>query len=308
MEIVLVLSGHVFAHVSLENFYLERGDYIAINAGDPHFLQDAAIPVDNAIAHPTSVQSVGEMKPDTGDGDGDPVVAILHIDLGAYAKISPHLKFLLFTLESFDLARYKHQENHIRHMIVSMLCDEQNCEHSFQFMTLLVREYTSQNYYNRNAYMTEEKQHKYFEIVEIMARQYNEKDILSIVAKKMFYSKSYILHLFREIGTSSFVDMLAFYRIAAAEKLLLSTGMKLDEIADACGFSDVKYLIRDFRNWFNITPGRYRKVVKPLVLREADMRVFSTAKFLKEIKELGAIDREDQSLRFSVNPISLKSI
>jgi AraC-like DNA-binding protein len=308
MEIVMVLSGHVFAHVSLENFYLERGDYIAINAGDPHFLQDAAIPVDNAISNPTSVQAIGEMKPDTGEDANDPVVVILHIDLSAYAEISPHLKFLLFTLESFDLARYKHQENHIRNMIVRILCDKQTREHAFQLMTLLVSEYTSQNYYNRNAYMTEEKQHKYFKIVEIMSQQYREKDILSIVAKKMFYSKSYILHLFREIGTSSFVDMLTFYRIDAAEKLLLSTGMKLDEIADACGFSDVKYLIRDFRNWFNTTPGRYRKIMRPLVMREADMRIFPTGKFSEEIKALSKIDGEGKSLRFSVNPISMKSI
>lgn len=308
LEIVLVLSGHVFAHVSFENFYLERGDYIAINTGDPHFLQDAAIPIDNAIANPTSVLSIGEMKPDPDDGGDDPVVAILHIDLNAYAEISPHLEFLLFTLESFDLARYKHQEHHIRDMIVRMLCGKQAREHAVQLMALLVREYTSQNYYNRNASMTEEKQRKYFKIVEIMSRQYSEKDILSIVAKKMFYSKSYILHLFREIGTSSFVDMLTFYRIAAAERLLLSTDMKLDEIAGACGFSDVKYLIRDFRDWFNITPGRYRTIVKPLVQREADMRIFPPAKFSKEIKDLSKIDGEGRPLRFSVNPISLKSI
>jgi AraC-like DNA-binding protein/mannose-6-phosphate isomerase-like protein (cupin superfamily) len=308
MEIVLVLSGHVFAHVSFENFYLEKGDYIVINTGDPHFLQNTAIPTANAIANPTSVQSIGELKPDPDDGDDDPVVVILHIDLNAYAEISPHLKFLLFTLESFDLARYKHQENHIREMIVRILCGKPASEHVLQLMALLVSEYTSQNYYNRNAYMTEEKQRKYFEIIEIMARQYPERDVLSAVAKKMFYSKSYILHLFREIGTSSFTDILTFYRIAAAEKFLLSTDMKLDGIADACGFSDVKYLIRDFREWFNITPGQYRKVVKPLVLREADMRVLPLARFTKEIKALSTIDGEGRPLRFSVNPISLKSI
>jgi hypothetical protein len=102
--------------------------------------------------------------------------------------------------------------------------------------------------------------------------------------------------------------MLTFYRIAAAEKFLLSTDMKLDRIADACGFSDVKYLIRGFREWFNITPGQYRKVVKPLVLREADMRILPLARFTKEIKALSKIDGEGRPLRFSVNPISLKSI
>jgi AraC-like DNA-binding protein len=308
IEIALVLSGRVFAHVSFENFYLERGDYITINTGDPHFLQNAAIPTANAIANPTSVQSIGEVKPSSEDCGDDPIVVILHIDLNAYADVSPHLKFMLFTLESFDLARYKHQENHIRDMLVRMICGKQDHECARRLMTLLVSEYTSQSYYNRNAYMTKEKQLKYFNIIEIMARQYPEKDVLSIVAKKMFYSKSYILHLFKEIGTSSFADILTFYRIAAAEKLLLSSEMKLDGIADACGFSDVKYLIRDFRNWFNITPGQYRKVVKPLVMRKSDMRVFPVAKFVKEITSLSKIDGEGRPLRFSVNPISLKSI
>ncbi|MDR2162917.1 MAG: helix-turn-helix domain-containing protein [Clostridiales Family XIII bacterium] len=308
LEIVVVLSGYVFAHVSFENFYLEAGDYIAINSSDPHFLQNATIPVETAIANPTSVQSLGEVKPCCKDDETESIVVVLHIDLDAYADVSPHLKFLLFTLESFDLARYKHQENHIRRMIVRILCADRERECALPLMELLVREYTSQSYYNRNAYMTEEKQRKYFKIIEIMSKRYSEKDVLSTVAKNMFYSKSYILHLFKEIGTSSFPDILTFYRIAAAEKLLLSTDMKLDEMSTLCGFSDVKYLIRDFRKWFSITPGQYRKAVKPLVQREPDMRISPIEQFKRQIRAMTKIDGEDRPTRFSVNPISLKSI
>jgi AraC-like DNA-binding protein len=318
LEIAVVLSGRVFAHVSFENFYLDPGDYVAINAGDPHFLQDASIPIADAVADPTSV---GEVEDDTMEfggaggvsgasvaGGAEPVVAILHIDLRSYFDVSPHLKYVLFTLESFDLARDKHQENSISGMIADLMLGSHGRENALPLMELLVREYTSQNYYNRNANMTDEKQRKYFRFIEGMARQYAQRDVLSLIAEKEHYSKSYILHLFKDIGTTSFNDLLTYYRIAAAEKLLLSTDMKLDEIAAECGLSDVKYLIRDFRRWFNVTPGRYRKAMKDILARGANMTIHTASKHRKAISALKEIDGENKTLRFSINPISLKII
>ena len=49
------------------------------------------------------------------------------------------------------------------------------------------------------------------------------------------------------------------YRIEKAAGLLLSTEKKAGEIATACGFSDISYFTRRFREINGCTPLEYRK-------------------------------------------------
>jgi AraC-like DNA-binding protein len=48
-------------------------------------------------------------------------------------------------------------------------------------------------------------------------------------------------------------------RMALAEQMLLGSNASINEIAVACGFADVEYFSRTFKNIHGISPNRWRR-------------------------------------------------
>ena len=63
-----------------------------------------------------------------------------------------------------------------------------------------------------------------------------EEITLDIVARHIFVSKSYLSQMFREITGQSFSEYIACQRVVRARRLLLTTSLKVDQIAEQCGF------------------------------------------------------------------------
>lgn len=79
------------------------------------------------------------------------------------------------------------------------------------------------------------------------------------LAREMRVDRSTLLHAFkRERGCSPF-DVLQQLRIARVKQMLLTTEVKLSVIAEACGFTNEKYMIRIFRKITGFTPGNFRQ-------------------------------------------------
>ena len=72
-------------------------------------------------------------------------------------------------------------------------------------------------------------------------------------------SESECLRCFRAtIGTTP-IQYLKQYRIQQAARLLAETGQKVSDIAVSCGFQDMSYFTRAFREAMDCTPTQYRK-------------------------------------------------
>jgi len=71
-------------------------------------------------------------------------------------------------------------------------------------------------------------------------------------------SESECLRCFRTTIEMSPVQYLRQYRIQEAAKLLQTTDRKIAEIAFACGFRNVSYFTKTFREMKGCSPGRYR--------------------------------------------------
>jgi len=61
----------------------------------------------------------------------------------------------------------------------------------------------------------------------------------------------------RETDQSSF-DLLGGMRIARAKELLANPALRIHEIAEETGFSDVAHFSRSFKKITGYTPGEYR--------------------------------------------------
>lgn len=73
-------------------------------------------------------------------------------------------------------------------------------------------------------------------------------------------SVSRFIHLFKEECQVSFSEYLADRRMQEAELLLAETEMKINDVAEACGYHDQCYFGLVFRRRTGMSPGRYRKL------------------------------------------------
>lgn len=82
---------------------------------------------------------------------------------------------------------------------------------------------------------------------------------LTYLAKQLALSTSYLSSLFKRLYGQTFQEYMLTMRLERAKILLLSTHMKVYEIAGAVGFDDPNYLSASFKRKFRISPNQFRE-------------------------------------------------
>lgn len=96
-----------------------------------------------------------------------------------------------------------------------------------------------------------------------LARQYiinnfNKNISLKTVADEVFLSQNYLSELFRKEMGEGFYDFLSKYRIKKAKEILLTTNLKVYEIAQMVGYNDSITFGRAFKKMTGTTPNNFR--------------------------------------------------
>ena len=81
---------------------------------------------------------------------------------------------------------------------------------------------------------------------------------LGEVADHVYVSQWHLSKLLNRETDQSFFDLLGGMRIAKAKKLLADPSLRIHEIAEMAGFSDVAHFSRSFKKLTGATPGEYR--------------------------------------------------
>lgn len=81
---------------------------------------------------------------------------------------------------------------------------------------------------------------------------------LNEVADHVYVSQWHLSKLLNRETGQSFFDLLGSLRIGKAKELLENSSMRIHEIAEATGFSDVAHFSRSFKRIVGCTPGEYR--------------------------------------------------
>jgi AraC-like DNA-binding protein len=294
LEVLILLSGSAHVKVSFEEFDMKEGDYILVNTGDSHSI----------YATDTKCEA-----------------ASLYFNMANYREHIPYLDYVLFAMESFDLVKYKNETQPLRRMIANVLlnlarkqsapqnslfCD--NLKRSAEeLLWIFVNDYDMRNYYNRNWNAGYHKTEKYYKIMKYLYDHYEMKNLMDYIAKNEFYSKSYITHLFKQIGASSFQDVLTYIRLYKSERMLLGSDLPILSIADLCGFSDIKYYTSNFKKWFLYTPSEYRKVFQPEIAKNSLFQPLRVEDFICKMEFLIKNNTEGTSYTAAVNPLSAKA-
>lgn len=87
---------------------------------------------------------------------------------------------------------------------------------------------------------------------------YNKNISLKDVADEVFLSQNYLSELFKKEIGEGFYDFLSKYRIKKAKEILLTTNLKVYEVAQMVGYNDSITFGRAFKKITGITPNNFR--------------------------------------------------
>ncbi|WP_270164442.1 response regulator transcription factor [Paenibacillus sp. SYP-B4298] len=97
------------------------------------------------------------------------------------------------------------------------------------------------------------------DIVAYIDKHYMDNLSLQQLAAAFHLSREYISRKFKQEFGHNFSDYLSAYRIGKAKQLLLNPYLKLAQIAEMVGFSDVKYFSKVFKKQEGRSPREYRQ-------------------------------------------------
>lgn len=87
---------------------------------------------------------------------------------------------------------------------------------------------------------------------------YAEKLTLITVADKIFVSQWYLSKMLNKHTGKSFYEIINMVRVKKAKQMLADPAIRIHEIAEMVGFSDVAHFSRTFKKLENLTPKEYR--------------------------------------------------
>jgi len=100
------------------------------------------------------------------------------------------------------------------------------------------------------------------QMLQFIQEHFAEDLTLGQVADSAMISESEALRCFHSTIETTPIQYLKDYRLQKAAELLASTRSKISDIASQCGFQEMSYFARSFRQRYGSTPSQYRALQK----------------------------------------------
>lgn len=167
-----------------------------------------------------------------------------------------------------------------------------------QFMDMLIYRFDLANYHNLKE-ISETQLERYHRLIREADENYGDKLDLEDIASKEFIGKKYISQFWKNMTNMNFTEYLNSRRSEMAERMLLATDKSINEISLVCGFSDPKYIYKNFRKWYEKTPSEYKKEYERYKAEGTELAEYDGAEFLGRFgKEFiyASVDKEKASI------------
>ncbi len=96
-------------------------------------------------------------------------------------------------------------------------------------------------------------------MIDFALKNFEEKNLLSEMSRALNFSPSYLSRKFKENTGVAFSSYLQKLRVEQACRMLIETKLKITEIAQAVGYSDMKYFNSVFKQRIKMPPREFRK-------------------------------------------------
>lgn len=94
--------------------------------------------------------------------------------------------------------------------------------------------------------------------LEIIDKEYTTDIHPAEIAQRLNFSRGYLSTMFRNETGLSLMQYLTMVKMNMAQKLLIESAMKVNEIAAAVGYNDISYFGMVFKKTFGMTPAKFR--------------------------------------------------
>lgn len=241
IEILYVLRGSINVNVDTDSFELLEKEMEIINVDESHRIYS----------------------------DKDNRVLIFHIDPSFFEKYYKDINNVFFYTNSTDDGAQEGEEyDLLRNFLAKLLCeavqklDDYDKEVESILIDLLYHLINNFHYltYEREELKSNTEQlARYHRISKYIFNNYDSNITLQEIAKKEFLSPHYLSHEIKNATGNSFTDLVNQTRVEESVKLLLDSDLSISDISDEVGFSHVRYLNKNFKNYYACTPLQYRK-------------------------------------------------
>lgn len=113
---------------------------------------------------------------------------------------------------------------------------------------------------NLNNYQRDKINH----INELLETNYDKKITLSFIGQFVNLNPQYLCRRYKNLTGQNIFDYLNKIRMKKANEFLKNQNLSIKEIARLCGFKNVYYFTKKFKEYYKITPGKYRKKLKSI--------------------------------------------
>lgn len=97
----------------------------------------------------------------------------------------------------------------------------------------------------------------------LVLKHYNEGITLEEIAERLYVSEEHLSYLFKKETGITFSETIRGVRIENIKQLLVTSQLKMNEIAKLSGYTDPKYMSKVFKEAMGMSPNEYRKINIP---------------------------------------------
>lgn len=245
MEIIYVLSGSVTVGIQNEEFLIKAGETALIQ---PQFVHSIRQDGEKSAVYFNILFRLSML--DSGDVcmekylypiyKGERIIP-KHLKKGDILSISisPYIKRLAEIAKN-RLENYELLVKSYLLVIMHYLCSSAQPESS-------------------DDQRTRELYDKLKKALDHIRSNYTEEITVEKAAALCNFSASHFSKMFRQLTGISFTKYLINYRLETAAKKLADDGAVISDTAFACGFNNLSYFTRAFKNKYGMTPHEYRR-------------------------------------------------
>ena len=249
VEILFIRKGSYLVEINLENHVLQEGDICILNSGEPHQLtgQDMYAVHDAILFDPRILDFSYR------DEWEERYIAPFLSQALVFENIlhPPSDRDTLIWLLMEKLMEEALQKGIGWYIRCKLLILELFAHMTKQGLLLAAREVVSAD--------DARKISRYKTIISYIEEHYGEPISLQQLADTIPCNSQYLCRFFREIAGISPIQYLIHYRLEKACYLLVHTSRQISEIALDCGFDNISYFIRKFKERKGCTPKDYRR-------------------------------------------------
>ena len=245
-EIIEIRKGNYLVEINLEEYVLKKGDFCIFNSGDLHQLRG----ISDETEHDVILFDPG-------------ILDFAYADEWEVSCIAPFVNQTLgfrnilraedatpetaaFVQHLIEVAVQKPENWYVRCKILLLICLRLLADGGM----LVPRKEEGAD---------ARKIGRYKKLVSYMEKHYAEPVTLGELADIIPCNSQYLCRFFKEIAGVTPIQYLISYRVTKACQQLAATQKPVVEIAMECGFDNISYFIRKFRELMGCTPGEYRR-------------------------------------------------